>query len=76
MGRKERIMNKLEPCPFCNDAWVYASTGDYGSGYENNGYRIACGCGYAWHLVKWHKTKENAIKKWNMKIRSEERKEE
>ena len=65
----------MKTCPFCGDAWVYASVGDYGSGYESKGYRINCKCGYAWHLVKWHKTKENAIKKWETKLTLAERKE-
>ena len=34
----------LKPCPSCGDAWVYASTGDYGSGYKHYGYRVNCRC--------------------------------
>lgn len=60
---------KVIPCPICKDAWVYASTGDYGSGYENYGYRIECKCGLAWELVDWKETKEEAILEWNNKVK-------
>ena len=56
---------KLKPCPFCGDAWIYASVGDYGSGYESFGYRVECVCGYAWKAIGWHKTKQEAIDAWN-----------
>lgn len=59
---------KLKPCPFCGNAWVYASIGDYGSGYEDNGYRINCKCGYAWKTVKWHNTINEAIEVWNKEV--------
>lgn len=53
------------PCPKCGDAWVFASVGDYGSAYENNGYRINCKCGYAWSKVDWVRTKDEAVAHWN-----------
>lgn len=59
----------IEACPFCKDAWIYAENGDYGSGYENNGYRINCRCGYAWEKVDWQKTKEEAVKAWNERVK-------
>lgn len=58
-------MTFLKKCPYCHDAWIYASVGDYGSGYENLGYRIECRCGFAWKSVDWVKAKEEAIDKWN-----------
>lgn len=56
---------KLKPCPFCGNAWIYASVGDYGSGYEANGYRINCKCGHAWKTTSWRDTKEESIEEWN-----------
>lgn len=61
-------METLKPCPRCHDAWIYASVGDYGSGYENHGYRVNCRCGYAWALVDWSKTKETAVQEWNRRV--------
>lgn len=58
-------MSELKPCPKCGDAWLYASEGDYGSGYESFGYRVGCMCGYAWRKIVWQKTKEQAINAWN-----------
>lgn len=52
-------------CPKCNDAWIFASENDYGSDYENLGYRGTCKCGKYKNLVHWHQTKEEAIKEWN-----------
>ena len=59
----------IDTCPFCKDAWIYASVGDYGSGYENKGYRINCRCGYAMKLVDWKKTKEEAVRAWNERMK-------
>lgn len=55
----------LKPCPKCGDIWIFASVGDYGSGYESFGYRVECMCGYAWKKIGWQKTKEEAVKAWN-----------
>lgn len=56
---------EIKPCPFCGDAWVYASVGDYGSGYEVCGYRMTCKCGYAWEMIPWRDTEGEVIEKWN-----------
>ena len=58
----------IKPCPFCGTAWIYASIGDYGSGYEYNGYRIECKCGFAWKTIKWCNSKDEAIKEWNAEV--------
>lgn len=58
-------MDKLEPCPFCKDAWLYVSDGGYTSDYEHKGFRVNCQCGYAWKVVKWCRSKEEAIEAWN-----------
>lgn len=52
-------------CPHCNTAWLYASLGDYTSGYESYGYKINCTCGFAWKNTQWKHTKDEAIKTWN-----------
>lgn len=59
------VNEKLKPCPFCGDAWVYASTGDYGSGYEHYGYRVDCRCHYAWSVIGWYEHKADVILAWN-----------
>ena len=64
-------MPKLKPCPFCGDSWVYASVGDYTSGYENFGYRVECKCGFAWGAINWCETKEEAIRAWNRRVSDE-----
>ena len=57
---------RLLPCQHCGDAWIYASTGDYGSGYEAHGYRVECVCGHAWKaLNNWYNTKAEATREWN-----------
>lgn len=56
---------KIKPCPLCGTAWLYASFGDYGSGYESNGYRINCRCGYAWKTISWQDTEDKAAEEWN-----------
>lgn len=58
----------IKPCPDCGQAWVYASVGDYGSGYEYDGYRMQCRCGYAWKTIKWHDNRDEAIKEWNAEV--------
>ena len=59
-------MDRLKACQHCGDAWLYASEYDYGSDYENKGYRVSCTCGHAWKtLNKWYKTKTEAIREWN-----------
>lgn len=58
-------MSNLKSCQYCGDAWLYASEGDYGSGYESFGYRVECTCGYAWKAIGWRKTKQEAIDAWN-----------
>lgn len=58
----------IKPCPFCSSAWIYASIGDYGSGYESYGYRIECRCGHAWKTIKWCDSENEAIKKWNAEV--------
>ena len=55
----------IKACRYCGDAWLYASTGDYGSGYEAHGYKIECLCGYAWKHYSWHTTAQEAICEWN-----------
>lgn len=57
--------NELKPCPFCGKSWSYASTGDYGSGYESKGYKIECSCGFAWRFSEWKPTEKEAIAEWN-----------
>ena len=59
---------EIKPCPYCGDAWVYASVGDYGSGYEYDGYRMQCRCGFAWKTINWHDNKDEAIKEWNAEV--------
>lgn len=63
--RFENLTTKIKLCPHCDEAELYVSDGGYSSGYENNGYRISCKCGFAWKKINWEKTKEEAIKKWN-----------
>lgn len=59
-------MERLKACQHCGDIWIYASENDYGSDYENMGYRISCTCGHAWKaLNQWYKTKSEAIIEWN-----------
>ena len=62
------MVAKIKPCPICGTAWVYASVGDYGSGYEYKGYRIECKCGFAWKTINWHDNKDEAIKEWNAEV--------
>ena len=58
-------MADLKPCPFCGDSWIYSSAGDYASGYELQGYRVNCHCGYAWEAIGWQSTEDEAIAAWN-----------
>ena len=60
--------NELKPCPFCKTIWVYVSDGDYYSGYEANGYRANCQCGFAWIKTDWQKTEKGLLKMWNRNI--------
>lgn len=62
---------ELEPCPFCDDIWLYVSDGDYYSGYEAYGYRVNCKCGFAWNTIDWCKTEEQAINSWNRRMKNE-----
>jgi Lar family restriction alleviation protein len=61
-------MFKLKPCPFCGDISLYVSDGDCYSGYESYGFRVSCRCHYAWKVVPWCKTKEEAIDTWNRRV--------
>lgn len=61
----------VKPCPFCGDAWVYASTGDYGSGYEHYRYRVNCRCHYAWSVIGWHERKADVISAWNRRAQND-----
>ena len=65
----KHLRKKLKPCPICGDAWLYISDGDYYSGYESKGYKVSCMCHYAWNVVPWCNTKEEAIKRWNREAR-------
>ena len=65
-------MIDLKPCPFCGDISLYVSDGDYYSGYESHGYRVSCKCHYAWKVVPWCNTKEQAAREWN-KMAGEEK---
>lgn len=56
----------MKKCPICDTAWIYASVGDYGSGYDSKGYKINCRCGYAWKHTDWKKTMEEVFKNWNL----------
>ena len=58
-------MEKLKPCPRCQVAWLYASTGDYYSGYEAHGYKVNCECGFAYLASEYRPTEEEAIEAWN-----------
>ena len=69
------MSNELKPCPFCHQSWLYASTGDYGSGYEAHGYRVECRCGFAWKAITWQKTKQEAIEEWNKVVNNDKRTE-
>lgn len=64
-------MNRLIPCPYCNDSWLFVSEYDYGSDYENLGYKGSCKCGKFNEKVNWNKTREQAIEEWNNLIESE-----
>ena len=66
--RFENLTTKIKLCPYCDEAELYVSDGGYSSGYENNGYRISCRCGFAWKNIDWKPTKEEAIKMWNDKV--------
>ena len=59
---------KMKPCPRCGTAWLYVSIGDFGSGYEGNGYRVNCSCGFAWKTIKWRDSEDEAIKEWNAEV--------
>lgn len=61
-------MPKLKKCPLCKDTWIYSSVGDYGSGYENKGFRVECRCGYAWQAIDWCESKKEAIDAWNRRV--------
>ena len=61
-------MNELNKCPRCNDIWFYVSDGDYYSGYEAEGIRVQCKCGFAWKNSNWEKTREIAQQKWNRMV--------
>ena len=69
-------MNKLLPCPKCNDSCLFESVYDYGSDYENLGYHGTCKCGQFDRSVSWSKTKEQAIEEWNLLIQERINKEE
>lgn len=64
------MITRLKPCPFCHDAWMYVSDGDCYSGHESCSYRVGCRCGWAWKHNDWQKTREDAIKAWNEKVRN------
>lgn len=64
-------MTELKPCPKCKDSWLYVSNGDYYSGYESFGCRVKCSCGYAWEILGWYSTKEEAINAWNRRVNNE-----
>lgn len=55
-------MDKLKPCPFCGEAWLYYSDMDLFK------WKISCLCGYAWATSTWEYTKEEAIKAWNRRV--------
>ena len=61
-------MNRLLPCPKCNDSWLFASENDYGSDYENLGYHGTCKCRQFDRNVSWNKTREQAIEEWNLNV--------
>lgn len=61
-------MTELKTCPYCGDAWLYVSDGNYNSGYESFGYRVKCECGFAWRAVPWCKTEEEAVNEWNRRV--------
>ena len=67
----EKEVMKLLPCPNCGDSWMFASEYDYGSDYENLGYRGTCKCGFFDKKVTWNKTQEQAIEEWNYIIERE-----
>lgn len=58
----------IKPCPYCGQAWIYASVWDYGSRHESYGYRVQCKCGYAWKTIKWYDSEDEAIKEWNAEV--------
>ena len=64
-GLQHTKQPRMKPCPFCNDIWVYASDGDYYSGYEARGYKPQCYCGFAYRRIPWCETEEDMIMKWN-----------
>lgn len=66
-------MTKLKPCSVCGDAWIYASTGDYGSGYEKHGYKAECRCKGSFFKIDYYKTKEDAIEAWNRRVTTDDR---
>lgn len=69
--KKKVAIERLKPCPFCKDIWLFVSDGDYYSGYEAFGYRVNCHCGFAWKAITWQKTKEEAVDTWNRRINEE-----
>lgn len=65
---KDETRVQIKSCPKCGDAWLYASTGDYYSGYESRGFRIKCMCGFAWKTIPFCPTAKEAVSKWNESI--------
>ena len=61
-------MTDLKTCPICGDSWIYASTGDYASGYTKRGYKVTCHCKGSFFAIPWQPTKWKAKKQWNRLI--------
>ena len=70
--KEKTAIERLKPCPFCKDIWLFVSDGDYYSGYESFGYRVNCQCGFAWKAITWKKTKKEAIEAWNRRTNNEQ----
>lgn len=67
---KEPKIEKLKPCPFCKEIWLFVSDGDYYSGYESFGYRLNCRCGFAWKAITWKNAEKEAIEAWNKRAKT------
>ena len=60
---------KIKKCPYCNDAWLFVSDGDYYSGYESKGFKVSCMCGFAFRNMPFMPSRESAVAEWNKYIR-------
>ena len=64
---KEQLTDPaLKQCPYCNQTVVLVSLVTYPNGVDDEGYKVACQCGWAARLLrKWESNKARLIEEWN-----------